>query len=219
MTMVHPWMSRSVAGISTRSLRTLILMTVLAACVHVPLVLAQPPALAQQRVRPPLELDEDGTDAYGSVLTAVVPLLPSSSVPVCVALWGGPPSYWYTPSDVLLERIQRIERRLIPHAQCPATYDLMYAMVDSAGRDIAPKRPAGYEDPFQLAVRDSLVRGGDSATVAITASQGTFNYHYSCTTRRAAGKHWEARCRFLGRSISTVPSPPEALHSTHGLES
>jgi hypothetical protein len=166
-----------------------------------------------QRGRPALELPTDARRALTAALRELIAALPNDSATVCLTLPGPAPAYWYSPDAGLLERLQTSTHRVVRPAQCPHTYDLMYVMRDSAGRNITPVRPPGYVDPYDVVVRAYRLHESDSASVTVTAHQGTRNHHYECAARREAPGTWRARCDYQGMSMSAVP-PNESLQLT-----
>lgn len=164
----------------------------------------QTPAPAQ-RGRPVLALPTDTRRALTAALHDLIATLPGDSAAVCLTFSGPAPAYWYSPEPQLLEELRTPTRRVVGSPQCPQTYDLMYVMVDSNGRNITPIRPPGYIDPYNVVVHTYQLLGSDSASIKATAHQGTRNHHYACAARRAASGTWSARCDYQGMSMSAVP--------------
>jgi hypothetical protein len=146
----------------------------------------------------------------------LIEALPPDTVAVCLTLPGPPPAFWYSPATPLLEELRTPMHAVVGPLQCPRTYDLMYVMVDSTGRNITPERPPGYIDPYDVVVDRYQLLGSDSASLVATAHQGTRNHHYTCNARRNLDHSWSGRCEYKGMSVSAVP-PKVALHLTIAL--
>ena len=175
------------------------------------------PALGQ-RGRPVLALPAVTRRALTSALRELLAALPGDSAAVGLTFPGPAPAYWYSPEPRLLEELRTPAHRIVGPLQCPQTYDLMYVMVDSSGRNITPVRPPGYIDPYDVVVNTYQLVGGDSASISATAHQGTRNHHYACAARRDAAEMWSARCKYQGMSMSAVP-PSETMQLTSARSS
>jgi hypothetical protein len=157
------------------------------------------------RSRPALPMKAEQMHVAAAILDAVIASLPSDTTPVCIALGGPPPPYWYGQNAALLRAIDRGGRRIVGPDECPPTYETSVVLVDTLGRSLNPVRPPGYVDPYKLNVRDEAIVAGDSVVVMPAVSQGTSNTYYRCVAHRASGAEWVAKCRVTGRSISALP--------------
>jgi hypothetical protein len=155
--------------------------------------------------RPVSSLPIETRRALAAELAEVIKALPSDSAPVCLTLPGGPPAFWYSPPSRLLASLRTGSRRVVGPIECPPTYELMFALVDSSGRSIDPVRPPGYTDPHDLVVYEYHLVGADSATLRATASQGTTNRHFRCSAHRGVDRMWRASCGPPELSISALP--------------
>ena len=171
---------------------------------------------SEQPSRPVLTLPSDTRQALAASLHELIAALPRDTVAACITLPGPAPAYWYSPEPRLLEELRTSTHPVVGPLQCPQTYDLMYVMVDSAGRNITPQRPPGYIDPHDVVVYTYQLLGSDSASLVAAAHQGTRNYHYTCIARRDLDQSWRARCEYKGMSISAVP-PNVTLQLTAAL--
>jgi hypothetical protein len=147
------------------------------------------------------------------MLKELIAALPSDTAPACLTIRGPAPAYLYSPDARLLEELRTPRRRIVPPRACPQTYDLMYVLVDSTGRNITPERPPGYVDPHEVVVDTYDLFGADSTSMKVVAHQGTRNRHFACAAHRERQRTWRARCVYQGMSISAVP-PNESLQLT-----
>ena len=170
---------------------------------------AQPP----RRSLPVITLAGETSEFFGAALAEAIRALPSDSAPVCVTLRGAPPAIFYRPPPLLLVSLQTDSHRVVASPDCPPTYDLMSVLRDSSGRDITPVRPPGYIDPHVLVVDQYELAGADSVSFRAVAHQGTLNRHFRCGARRGVNGVWQARCEFLGQTMSALP-PNETLQLT-----
>jgi hypothetical protein len=168
--------------------------------------------------RPVLTLPTHTRRALAAALHELIAALPSDTAPVCLTLPGPPPAYWYSPEPRLLEELRTPAHRVVGPLHCPQTYDLMYVMVDSNGRNLTPVRPPGYIDPHDVDVHTYQLLGSDSLSLVAVAHQGTRNRHFECTAHRNSREAWRAHCDYKGMSISAVP-PNEALQLTSARSS
>ena len=74
-------------------------------------------------------------------------LMPPAAVCLAYHGWQGPQS-----TDMSTEDVRTLGDRVVPESQCPPTYATMVVVVDSAGRPVAARRPAGYVDPHHVAI-------------------------------------------------------------------
>lgn len=105
-----------------------------------------------------------------------------------------------------IQALQPAARRIVGPVNCPPTYEQMFVLVDSNGRNISPKRPPGYIDPHDVVLDEYQLVGADSGALRATASQGTSNLHFACGGHRGANGRWRASCARPLRSISALPS-------------
>lgn len=166
---------------------------------------AQPPSPSPSS-RPNIVLPVETQRFLAAALTELIQALPSDPNAVCLTIRGGPPAYAYSPGPGLLEALRPAARRIVGPVDCPPTYDQMYVLVDSNGRNISPKRPPGYIDPQDIVLDEYQLVGADSAALRATASQGTINLHFACVGRRDTNRRWQASCARPSRSISALPS-------------
>jgi hypothetical protein len=86
---------------------------------------------------------------------------------------------WREPDTAFLGRLT-LEHPVLPHRACPRTYGSMVRAVDSLGRDIGPKRPAGYVDPYHIRITPPVALNEKRAVVRLEASQGTRGWLFYC---------------------------------------
>src|SRR3954463_7248222 len=79
-----------------------------------------------------------------------------------------------------------LKHQVLPDRACPPTYSSMIRVVDSLGRDVGRTRPAGYIDPYHLAITPPVAISEERAVVRVEASQGTRGWLLYCEVLIAA---------------------------------
>jgi hypothetical protein len=86
---------------------------------------------------------------------------------------------WREPDAAFLGRLD-LKHPVLPRHACPATYGSMVRLVDSLGRDIGPRRPAGYIDPYHIQITPPVALTETLAVVRLEATQGTRGWLFYC---------------------------------------
>jgi hypothetical protein len=73
-----------------------------------------------------------------------------------------------------------LKHQVLPDRACPPTYSSMIRVVDSLGRDVGQNRPAGYIDPYHVAVTPPVAITEERAVVRVEATQGTRGWLLYC---------------------------------------
>ena len=118
---------------------------------------------------------------------------------ICLTLLGGPDGL-IKPSGGFLARLAA-RRETVSKDQCPETYQSMVTGVDSLGRPNVRVRPAGYVDPYYLAVGRPQFEAVGYGWIHARQVQGTHGQNHLCMVESYRGRV-RAHCTVVSRWVS-----------------
>ena len=106
---------------------------------------------------------------------------------------------WVELDAALLRRLS-LQHPVLRRRDCPPTYSGMIRYVDSLGRDIGPKKPPGYINPYQIRVTPPVALTRTRAVIRLEAWQGSQGWLFYCEADIA--QPHVARCGEPARFVS-----------------
>ncbi|MDH3456069.1 MAG: hypothetical protein OER90_04440 [Gemmatimonadota bacterium] len=169
-------------------------------CILVVVTLGAPgcAAVAGQGVEAGLTASDMEQQLMAAAVDTIAAMMSASAV-ICVTLLGGPDGP-VEPTRGFLDRLSA-RQEAVPSNECPETYQSMVTPVDSLGRPKVRVPPAGYVDPYQLAVGRPQFEAVGYAWIHARQVQGTHGQDHLCMVESYRGRI-RAHCTVVGRWVS-----------------